>query len=234
MIYRGRLTQHYEGWELFGLLTAAICHDANHDGLDNAYHRRAETPLGILYKGQSISEIHHIHQSLAVITRPDIDLFAGFHGAALRQLWELFITLILATDMSRTFDIVAKATEAVDCGYYDFEEPSQHRVGLELVLQAANISNISRPFAFATQWHDNLVKEFYRQGDLEKAAGLEFSSPFMNRENTNKARSQLGFYTIVGIPLFTVLAEVFPQLKVHANAVRTNFETWQNLSENPE
>jgi len=36
------------------LLTAAVCHDVDHPGLNNAYHCHARTPLAILYNYQSI------------------------------------------------------------------------------------------------------------------------------------------------------------------------------------
>ena len=36
------------------LLTAAVCHDVDHPGLNNSYHCHARTPLAILYNYQSI------------------------------------------------------------------------------------------------------------------------------------------------------------------------------------
>ena len=40
--------------QMGALLTAAVCHDVDHPGLNNSYHCHAHTPLAILYNYQSI------------------------------------------------------------------------------------------------------------------------------------------------------------------------------------
>jgi hypothetical protein len=46
-------------FEIFGLLVAAICHDANHNGFTNIFHAQAKLPFGILFQYQIILETHH-------------------------------------------------------------------------------------------------------------------------------------------------------------------------------
>ena len=43
------------------------------------------------------------------------------------------------------------------------------------IVHAADISNTCRPFATARRWADRLMKEFRRQGDLERTLGLPVS-----------------------------------------------------------
>jgi hypothetical protein len=37
--------------EILAILVGAMCHDADHGGLNNAFHVKAQTPLALLYKG---------------------------------------------------------------------------------------------------------------------------------------------------------------------------------------
>ena len=46
---------------------------------------------------------------------------------------------------------------------------------LKALVHAADIGNPTRPFEIAKKWGINIVKEFFHQGDREKALGLEIS-----------------------------------------------------------
>jgi hypothetical protein len=222
--------ERYAAWEVFTLLTAAICHDANHPGLNNVYNIKAETPLGILYKDQSVLEIHHVHESIPIISRPDINLFGAFDQTAVKKVWALFIKMILATDMAQHFDFVKQAEAAVDDGTVAVESPEMRLLGLQLVMKVADISNVSRPFQYADAWCDILNNEFFRQGDLEKAQGIKFTSLLNDRETADKPKSQIGFYTFVCLPLYTALAKMFPQLQLQVENVKANLDKWKELS----
>jgi 3',5'-cyclic-nucleotide phosphodiesterase len=230
MVKHGRVADRYEAWEVFTLLTAAICHDTNHHGLNNVYNIRGETPLGILYKDQSVMEIHHIHEAIPIITREDIHLFAAFDGTQVKKVWSLFINLILATDMARHFDLVKQAQNAADNGGFNMNDAGMRLLGLQLLLKVADISNVSRPFEYADAWCDILNQEFFKQGDLEKSSGLGLTSPLNDRNSCNKPKSQIGFYNFICLPLYSVVAKVFPPLEVQVEAVRTNLDKWKALN----
>lgn len=54
MICKLRLRNLLSVDHMGALLTAAVCHDVDHPGLNNSYHSHARTPLAILYNYQSI------------------------------------------------------------------------------------------------------------------------------------------------------------------------------------
>lgn len=56
---RGRLRLYLQDLEIFALLLAAVCHDVDHHGLNNEFHKKDETPLGILYDERHVMETHH-------------------------------------------------------------------------------------------------------------------------------------------------------------------------------
>ena len=224
------LDKVFTSQELFGLLTAAVCHDANHEGLNNVFNVKAETPFGILFKDQSVMEMHHITVAIPIITRDDINLFHALTPDQTKQMWNLFIQLILATDMARHFELVKGAQAMLDENKWDINTPECRLLALKLILKVADISNVSRPFGLADNWCDILCNEFFRQGDLEKETGIGLTSPLNDRENSDKPKSQIGFYNFICLPLYQVVARIFPPLQVNADSVKSNLEKWKTLA----
>ena len=223
------LDKIFTSFELFGLLTAAICHDANHEGLNNVYNVKAETPFGILFKDQSVMEMHHITVAIPIITRDDINLFQALDSDETKKMWNLFIKLILATDMANHFALVKKCQALNDEGKWTFDEQENRTLALQLVIKVADISNVSRPFELANKWCDILNNEFFRQGDLEKESGIGLTSPLNDRENSDKPKSQIGFYNFICLPLYQVVALIFPPLQVNVDSLKSNLEVWKSM-----
>jgi 3',5'-cyclic-nucleotide phosphodiesterase len=229
MLHKGRLGEAYEAWELFTLCTAAICHDTNHQGFNNVYNVKAETPLGILFKDTSVMEMHHITQAIPVITMDNVALFRAFDPPEVKKVWALFIKIILSTDMARHFDLVKRAQAAVDEGSFDMSDDEFRLLGLQLIMKVGDISNVSRPFELADRWCDILNEEFFHQGDLEKESGIGLTSPLNDRETSNKPKSQIGFYNFICLPLYSVVAKLYTPLQVQVDQVKSNLEQWKAL-----
>jgi 3',5'-cyclic-nucleotide phosphodiesterase len=227
MLYKGRLGDSYEAWELFTLMLAAVCHDTNHYGFNNVFNVKAEAPLGILFKDQSVMEMHHITQAIPVINQDDIALFHHFRQAEVKKVWGLFTGIILSTDMAHHFELVKKAQAAVDDQSLDMTDDDFRLLGLQLIMKVGDISNVSRPFEIVDKWCDILNQEFFRQGDLEKETGIGLTSPFNDRETSNKPKSQIGSYNFICLPLYTVVAKSYPPLQVNVDNVKSNLEQWK-------
>ncbi|OHT07889.1 3'5'-cyclic nucleotide phosphodiesterase family protein [Tritrichomonas foetus] len=216
--------------ELFVLFIAAICHDANHQGFNNVFNVKAETPLGILFKDQSVMEMHHVEQSIPIIARDDINLFGALDQEDTKKAWNQFVKLILSTDMAHHFEIVKKSQGLVDENKWDWQDFDTRILGMQLILKVADISNVSRPFEYANEWCDILNREFFRQGDLEKSTGIGLTSPLNDRDNSDKPKSQIGFYNFICLPLYSVTAKVYPELQVNVESVKSNLEKWKELA----
>jgi hypothetical protein len=100
--------------EIYGLLVAATAHDANHDGFNNVYNVKSETPLGILFKDQSVMETHHCSQLMEVLGKEEFNLLHTFDPTDYRKVWTLMIQVILSTDMAHHFRLVKTLTEVLD------------------------------------------------------------------------------------------------------------------------
>ncbi|EAY20657.1 3'5'-cyclic nucleotide phosphodiesterase family protein [Trichomonas vaginalis G3] len=217
--------------ELFALLVAAICHDLNHDGFTNDYNVKAETPLGILFKNQSVMEMHHCEVTIDIMSNDQCNLFSALPPQQFKQVWNLVINLILATDMAKHFTILQEFNTLIDGKTFSMENENHRHLLLQLIIKVGDLSNVSRPFDLANRWCAVLCEEFFRQGDLEMARGMQYSSALNDREHLNKEKSQIGFYTSVCLPLYQSVAKVLPQLESNVVQVESNLETWKSADE---
>ncbi|OHS92997.1 3'5'-cyclic nucleotide phosphodiesterase family protein [Tritrichomonas foetus] len=218
-------------FELFALLISAICHDANHDGFTNVFNEKAETPLGILFKNQSVMETHHCTITINVISKEENNIFESLDTSKLKEIWNLIINLILTTDMARHHTFLTDTNQLLEKGPLDMKLPEHRFVTMQLLLKCADISNVSRPFELADKWCDVLCEEFFRQGDLEKTSGMEYTSPLNDREHLDKPKSQIGFYTFVCLPLYQCAAKALPPLQVNVEQVEANLAVWKAETE---
>ncbi|KAK8891171.1 hypothetical protein M9Y10_028377 [Tritrichomonas musculus] len=228
-LHIGELENVFTRLEIFALLVSAICHDANHNGYNNIYNVKSETPLGILFKGQSVMETHHVTITINILDKDELNLFHSLSKENVRKMWNIVIKLILSTDMSLHFNLVKNTSNLLDNNEFSFENEDHRQIGLDLLLKVADISNVSRPFEIADKWCTILQEEFFRQGDMEKENGIGLSSPMNDRENNDKPKSQIGFYNFICLPLYQVTARVFPKLQVNVEHVKENLEVWMKM-----
>jgi hypothetical protein len=213
--------------ELFGLMVSAICHDANHDGFTNTYNEKAETPLGILFKNQSVMETHHCAIAIDIISKEDSNIFAMLDPDEYKAMWTMIIAMILSTDMAKHFPFLNETAAKLDKAPLDPTDPNDRYIMMNLILKCADISNVSRPFEMANKWCDVLCEEFFRQGELESTHGMEYTSPLNDRAHLDKAKSQIGFYTHVCLPLYQMGARAMPALQVNVDQVLSNLAIWK-------
>lgn len=226
-ILAGGLDTILTKFEIFGILISAVCHDADHDGFTNIYNVKAETPLGILFKNQSVMETHHCSVAINIITKDECNIFSSLSSADNKNMWTLIINLILSTDMAKHFDILKEFNSIFDEGKFSMDNQSDRLLLLKLLLKSSDISNVARPFELADKWCDVLCEEFFRQGDLEKAHGMEFTSPNNDREHLDKPKSQIGFYQFVCLPLYEALSKAVPKLECNVKQLLSNLDRWK-------
>jgi hypothetical protein len=79
------------------------------------------------------------------------------------------------------------------------------RVDTVLVLSTlvvlGDIGHVSKQFDLHQEWTLRITQEFYRQGDRERARGMPIS-PLCDRATGNVAKSQIGFYQYLILPLY--------------------------------
>ena len=233
ILHHTGLEKQLTKFEIFALLVSALCHDANHDGFSNTYNVKAQTPLGILFKNQSVMETHHCSVSIGIITKEECNIFSSLSENDVQRMWQVFIDLILSTDMAKHFQYIDMSSDLHNAGR-DWHESQQDRVLImQLIIKIADISNVARKFEIADQWCAILCEEFFRQGDLERAQGMEYSSPMNDRMHLDKAKSQIGFYKNVCLPLFEITSSIVHGMDDVVDQVKSNLDKWvQRVADN--
>jgi len=204
-----RLRSLVEPSDVLALLLAAIAHDLDHTGQNNAYHVSTSTDLAILYNDRSVLENHHCAQVFALLKDPQCNLLEPLSVKERREVRDIMVAVILGTDMSVHFKNVDRLSAALTAGNFDLSSREDKTFVLEMLLHSADVANPCRPEPIYQSWTDKVMEEFYDQGDLEKAAGLPVSK-FFDRDAPNLPRCQVGFLNFVVMPLFTVMGEVLP------------------------
>ncbi|KAJ3248279.1 hypothetical protein HDU78_001285 [Chytriomyces hyalinus] len=196
--------------EKLALICGTIGHDLDHPGMNNAYQINANTDLTIIYNDISPLENHHAAVLFTLFRDPSLNILATLPEVQYRECRKQIISCILATDMAKHGEILAKFK-----GYstdFNFEDQAQRQLLLQMIIKCSDISNEVRPKHVSEPWVDNLLEEFFCQSDKEKRDGLP-TAPFMDREKVTKPSAQVGFIGFVMIPLFELVAKVLPNME---------------------
>ncbi|KAI7101045.1 HD-domain/PDEase-like protein [Hortaea werneckii] len=215
------------------LLVSAIGHDVGHPGVNNAFLVACQHPLAQMYNDKSVLENYHGAAFSQLLRRhwPALSAANGFRTA--------LISNILATDMQRHFEYMSKLAELKqkiedseqslsdwndkDCAY-------ARELMMALLMKAADISNVARPFEISSNWAQILMTEFSRQGELESELGIPtclFGGPPNKEDSLAAAQSQKGFMGLFGHPLFSDMTQVMPSVSCAITELETNQDIWE-------
>ena len=86
--------------DMFCCIVAAICHDLNHDGRNNAFHAASDSPIARRHAYDSPLERHHLATTFETLARPECNLLASFTPAVRRDVRDRLTALVLATDFA--------------------------------------------------------------------------------------------------------------------------------------
>ena len=276
---------HITPVEKFALMIAALSHDLDHPGVNNAFLVNTKDALATVYNDSSVLENshiaclynlidtrqtrqaraqarrrdrerlrrangHHEHDdddddaSRAEEERPDeANVFELLDDELYREVRKIIIACVLHTDMSHHFKMVSQMevfyevhsegiranTRRVNRGIMVeciYVEPEDRLFVLQVMLHAADISNPVKPLATYGKWAENVLREFFAQGDQERALGMDVS-PMMDAAATNAAMSQINFIEFVVAPLYASFVRLFPetsQLVAHLVGNRMHYQ----------
>jgi len=214
------------------LLVSAIGHDVGHPGVNNAFLVACDHPLAQLYNDKSVLENYHCAAYSQLLRR---------HWPSLSNLprcRSTMISNILATDMQRHFEYMAelgKLKQKVESSELDLSDwntkdfENARELMMALLMKAADISNVARPFDISAHWATILMNEFSRQGELESELGIPtclFGGPPDKEDALGAAESQKGFMNLFGIPLFSGMQEIMPSLSCAGEELKNNQKIW--------
>jgi len=96
----------------------------------------------------------------------------------------------------------------------------------KMILHTADISNPTKPFRICRVWAWKICEEFFFVGDNEKALGLPVQT-LNDRDNLNRAFSQVGFIEFLAAPLAFVTMKVVLPFEICVGTMVENTKKWQ-------
>jgi len=101
---------------------------------------------------------------------------------------------------------------------------------MNYILHFADIAHPAKPWDIELKWSRLIFKEFFNQGDKEKALKLPVSF-LCDRDITSVPKSQIGFLKNIIMPSFSVVVSLLPLSENMNKYLMKNLENWILLEE---
>lgn len=200
-LWTGGLRKHMTDQELFAAITGSIIHDYDHPGTDNLYLVKSKESRALLYNDKSVLENHHAAQASILAMKEENNIFKNISSAEHSVVRKIIIDLVLATDLSTHGEVVQQFNTTVAGGNMDLSKDDNRRLALKMALKCGDLNHAAKPIALHKIWSMKVTEEFYRQGDMERSAGLEIGA-FKDRATANLPKSQIGFMNFLVSPMY--------------------------------
>lgn len=212
--------------EKFSLLIAALSHDMEHPGLNNAYLVRTRHPLATRYNDMSVLENMHACRLFEISSSCcNANVFQDLEDSMKTEARRIIIHSIIHTDMSKHFPMVSRMELYSGIDPAAFESDDDRLFLAAIILHAADISNPARDTAVASKWAGNILTELFAQGDLEKSMGHDVS-PMCDRTQTCLYQTQKNFIDFIVLPFYRAMAKIFPNIEDIVDRILKTRDFW--------
>ncbi|XP_058875643.1 cGMP-dependent 3',5'-cyclic phosphodiesterase-like, partial [Acipenser ruthenus] len=223
------LSKYLEDIEIFALFVSCMCHDLDHRGTNNSFQVDSQSVLAALYSSEgSVMERHHFAQAIAILNTHGCNIFEQFSRKDYQRMLDLMRDIILATDLAHHLRIFKDLQKMADVGY-DPKNKHHHSLILCLLMTSCDLSDQTKGWKTTTKIAELIYKEFFSQGDLEKAMGNR-PSEMMDREKAYIPELQISFMEHIAMPIYKLLQELFPKSAELYGRVSANREHWTKVS----
>eukprot|EP01083_Nonionella_stella_P293308 997465_1 len=191
-------------FDRFIAILAAVCHDVDHDGHNNNYHKVTNSNLSQRY-GESVLENHSVAYCFDVISSdPKCDWISDLDNALQRRARTYLTRLILGTDMTKHGEhlktlerdafLTQGFTDEEDDDHSDDDQKQEEEKikFMAAILHGADIANAAKERTLCVEWAKRCIEEFHLQGDDELKAFGKISNPLYARDS-NFAQGQINW-----------------------------------------
>ncbi|KAL0973490.1 hypothetical protein UPYG_G00204670 [Umbra pygmaea] len=223
------LANYLENIEIFALFVSCMCHDLDHRGTNNSFQVASQSVLAALYSSEgSVMERHHFAQAIAILNTHGCNIFDKFSRKDYQRMLDLMRDIILATDLAHHLRIFPDLQRMADAGYNP--KNANHRsLLLCLLMTSCDLSDQTKGWKTTRKIAELIYKEFFSQGDLEKAMGNR-PSEMMDREKAYIPELQISFMEHIAMPIYKLLSELLPGATELYERVATNRVQWTKVS----
>uniref|UniRef100_A0A8C5P3Y7 Phosphodiesterase n=1 Tax=Jaculus jaculus TaxID=51337 RepID=A0A8C5P3Y7_JACJA len=230
LLYKNlELTNYLEDMEIFALFISCMCHDLDHRGTNNSFQVASKSVLAALYSSEgSVMERHHFAQAIAILNTQGCNIFDHFSRKDYQRMLDLMRDIILATDLAHHLRIFKDLQKMAEVGY-DRTNKQHHRLLLCLLMTSCDLSDQTKGWKTTRKIAELIYKEFFSQGDLEKAMGNR-PMEMMDREKAYIPELQISFMEHIAMPIYKLLQDLFPKAAELYERVASNREHWTKVS----
>merc|ERR1711916_162920 len=196
------------------------------------YLMNSSDELAILYNDKSILENHHASASFKIMLQPDCNILSGVDRTQYKQIRESILNNVLATDAAQHFDYLGKFKAKLAAGYFDMEDDADRRMVTSFATKCADMNNPTRPSKLSREWTERIMNEFFMQGDQEAKLNIPVSM-FMDRNNTDIPKCQIGFIDFIVKPMFDAMVQ-FVEIHDAVELIGCNRVMWEQMAKEKE
>uniref|UniRef100_A0A0N5AZ29 Phosphodiesterase n=1 Tax=Syphacia muris TaxID=451379 RepID=A0A0N5AZ29_9BILA len=225
--------QHVQDSHAIAALIAAAVHDLDHPGRGNPFLINTRQPLALIYNDQSVLENHHVAFAfqLTLQASNNANIFAKLKREEFVAIRQAIVEMVLATDMSKHFEYLAKFQQAVINRPTDAPETDEDRNAVSLtvcrmMIKCADIGNPTREWALCQKWAMRVVEEYFEQTVEEREKGLPLTMELFDRNTCNVPLTQCGFIDMFAREAFMNWSE-FAELPELLMQLEANYENWR-------
>ena len=178
-------------------IIAAFIHDYEHPGLTSQFLIRTKHPKAIRYSDTSPLENHHIAAAFKLMdSERDMDFLDFLDQKSLRLVRRMLIYMVIRTDLSYHFDLLSSIQGKIYGENFPQDTLEDRLTVMTFALHCSDLSKPARSWYIYRGWIENMMNEFFLQGDMERELAIPISS-FMDKENTNNERVQLAYIDFI-------------------------------------
>lgn len=229
LVNNSDLVNHITQSELLSGILAALAHDAGHPGKTNRFLIMTRDKVAITYNDISVLENMHGSILFNILNEDETNILINFASDKYFFIRKCVIDMILATDMSKHFDMMAQfRVKYYESDSGDLALQETRNDVFKIMMKASDIGHAAKTVELHEKWCRLLIEEFYEQGDLEKILNIPVSM-YCDRESTDVSKSQAGFIKNIVYPLFSSLNSILHSEKIEKNCLdqlRTNELYW--------
>ena len=196
----GQLRMALSPLELVACYIAAAQHDFNHPARTNTFLKASRHKLASMYDC-SVLEHHHATESWRLLEEnPNLNFLENLTQAEFDTVRQVVRKLILSTDHARHSDLLKTLAVKVSSGGLSLEKQTDRMLAMQMCLKIADINSPMKHKPLCCKWTYLVSREFYGQGDEERALGLPISSG-MDRHRPQLPALQISFAEKAVLPL---------------------------------
>uniref|UniRef100_A0A674PNK4 Phosphodiesterase n=1 Tax=Takifugu rubripes TaxID=31033 RepID=A0A674PNK4_TAKRU len=224
------LSRYLQDIEILALFVSCMCHDLDHRGTNNSFQvasvRARKFQVCASVSGRMSR--HHFAQAIAILNTVGCNIFEKFSRKDYQRMLDLIRDIILATDLAHHLRIFKDLQKMADDGYNPKSQTHRSML-LCLLMTSCDLSDQTKGWKTTRKIAELIYKEFFSQGDLEKAMGNR-PSEMMDREKAYIPELQISFMEHIAMPIYKLLSELFPGAAELYERVAANREQWTKVS----